>query len=217
MPRAFTDFERQKLRQRLLASGKRLINSVGVRNLTVDEAAREAGISKGSFYAFFPSKEDFILSVFETWEEEYRQTLLADILEGKGSALDRLKRFFEGLFAVLEREPGVARLSLREIADILDRLPPERLAAHQKFDDQVLLKELGHWVDRGILDGADLPALPGVIRSLFILALHREDYEPGTYAPAVRLIAEALALRIARCDGCPVEGSEAKEAHGGKK
>jgi AcrR family transcriptional regulator len=41
---------------------------------------RETGISKGNFYSFFPSREDFILSVLESRGSEYRGALLAETL-----------------------------------------------------------------------------------------------------------------------------------------
>ena len=67
MPKAFSEEERKRIRARLIAAGKRNINKVGVRLFSIDEITREASISKGSFYSFYPSREDFILSVFESW------------------------------------------------------------------------------------------------------------------------------------------------------
>ncbi len=89
--------------------GSAFINKVGIRLLVVDDVAREAGISKGSFYSFFPSREEFILSVFESWETEYRGALIHEVSEGAGTARERIERFFLGTFEILEREPGLAQ------------------------------------------------------------------------------------------------------------
>ena len=110
MPKAFNETERARITARLIAAGKRIINQVGVRLLVVDDIAREAGISKGSFYSFYPSREDFILSIFESWESEYRGALIREVVEGEGSARERIERFFLGTFEILEREPGLAHL-----------------------------------------------------------------------------------------------------------
>jgi AcrR family transcriptional regulator len=81
MPKAFSDTERERIKAKLIKAGQSLINRMGLRHFCVDDAARAAAISKGSFYSFFPSREEFILSVFEAWEAEYRgrseQTQLA--------------------------------------------------------------------------------------------------------------------------------------------
>ncbi|RLE27205.1 TetR/AcrR family transcriptional regulator, partial [Candidatus Acetothermia bacterium] len=57
MPRAFTDAERERIRERLLAVGRELFARYGLRKTTVEELARASGIAKGTFYLFFPSKE----------------------------------------------------------------------------------------------------------------------------------------------------------------
>jgi AcrR family transcriptional regulator len=196
MPKAFNESERQRIKARLIEAGKRLINRAGLRGLVVDEVVREAGISKGSFYSFYPSREDFVLSVFESWEAEYRGELVRQITEGRGTALQRVERFFVGAFEILRREPGLASIGIREIQSIIDRLPPERIASHQVADSRALSEAFGKWVDRGLLSPDLREAFRGLVPALFSIALHRDDFPPGTYEPAVRLIAEALALRI---------------------
>jgi len=197
MPRAFSESERERIRGKLIAVGKRLLNKAGVRLLVVDDIAREAGISKGSFYSFYPSREDFILSVFESWEAEYRGSLLREFSEGGGTVRERLERFFLGAFRILEREPGLANLGMRDIQIIIDRLPPGRIAAHQAADNKVLEETFGHRVDVGYLPPDILPAFRGLVSALFSIALHREDFPAESYHATVKLIAEALAMRIA--------------------
>ena len=197
MPKAFSAAERERIKARLLGAGKQLINKVGMRHLVVDDIAREAGISKGSFYSFYPSREDFILSVFESWETEYRGALIREVEEGEGSAQERIERFFIGAFEILGREPGLARLGMKEIQTIIERLPPERIAAHQAADIRVFEEAFGRWVSKGLLTPDTTAAFRGLIPALFSIAIHKEDFPPGSYEPAVRLIAEGLALRIA--------------------
>jgi AcrR family transcriptional regulator len=197
MPRAFTDLERERIRDRLIAAGKKNINRSGSRLLVVDDIAREAGISKGSFYSFFPSREDFILSVFESWEDEHRKALIKAITEGGGSTRDKLERFFLGSFAIIEREPGLARISFGEIERLIEALPPERLAAHQARDEALLRDTFTGWAEKGLIDGEALAALPGIASALFSIALHKEDFHEGGYEAAVRIISEALAMRLA--------------------
>lgn len=197
MPKAFSESERERIKIRLFEVGKRLINSMGVRRFVVDDLVREVGISKGSFYLFFPSREEFILSVFEAWETEYRGALIRKVTEGTGTARERLERFFLGAFEILEREPGLARLGSKDIQTLMERLPPERLAAHQAADGEVIRETLVRWIDEGLLAGDAAEAFRGVFVAIFSIAMHREDFPSGGYGPAVRLISEALALRFA--------------------
>ena len=196
MPKAFSEAERARIQERLIAAGKRIINLVGIRPVVIDDIAREAGISKGSFYSFYPSREDFILSVFESWETEYRGALIREVVEGKGTVQERIERFFLGAFEILEREPGLANLGIREIQTIIERLPPERLAAHQMVDNRVLRETFGRWASEGLLSRDVSEAFRGLVPALFSIAMHRQDFPPGTYHPTVKLIAQALALRL---------------------
>jgi TetR/AcrR family transcriptional repressor of nem operon len=52
-------------RDRLLASTTRLLQARGYSALSVAEICADAGIQKGSFYHFFPSKHDLVLAVLD--------------------------------------------------------------------------------------------------------------------------------------------------------
>jgi AcrR family transcriptional regulator len=201
MPKAFSETEQARIKAKLIAAGKHLINQAGLRHLVVDDIAREAGISKGSFYSFYPSREEFILSVFESWEAEYRGALIKEVVEGEGTARERIERFFLGTFQILEREPGLAHLGMKEIQTIIERLPPERIVAHQATDNRVLEETFGRLVAKGLLTPDIVVAFHGLVPALFSIAMHKEEFPSGSCQPAVRLIAEALALRIASGSG----------------
>ena len=58
MPKAFTDQEKEVLREQLREKGRALFEAHGLRKTSVDEIVRAVGISKGAFYLFYKSKED---------------------------------------------------------------------------------------------------------------------------------------------------------------
>jgi len=197
MPKAFSPQERERIEARLIGVGKRLINKAGIRFLVVDDVAREAGISKGSFYSFHPSREEFILAVFESWEKEHRGALIREVVEGQGSFRERLERFFIGAFRILEKEPGLATLGVKDIQMIMERLPPERIEAHKAADDRALAEAFGGGAGMELFPPTLLTALQGLAPALFAIALHREDFPPESYQATVKLLSEALAARIA--------------------
>lgn len=197
MPKAFSPQERERIEARLIGVGKRLINKAGIRFLVVDDIAREAGISKGSFYSFHPSREEFILAVFESWEKEHRGALIREVVEGQGSFRERLERFFIGAFRILEKEPGLATLGVKDIQMIMERLPPERIEDHKAADDRALAEAFGGEEGMELFPPTLLSALQGLAPALFAIALHREDFPPESYQATVKLLSEALAARIA--------------------
>ncbi|HUX42771.1 MAG TPA: TetR/AcrR family transcriptional regulator [Rectinemataceae bacterium] len=205
MPRAFSEAEQVQIRNRLIAAGKRQISALGIRRLVIDEVTREAGISKGSFYSFFPSREDFILSVFEAWEGEFRSALLREVAESGESPRKRIERLILGAFAVFRREPGLLRIRPRDIEDLALRLPPERLAAHQAADRDVLEHAFAAWETEGLVAPAGRDALPALIPLIFAMALHRDDFPADSFEPMTRLLASSLAAKLAPSTGEPHE------------
>lgn len=196
MPKAFNESQRDAIRERLIAAGRAAVNRRGLR-LVVDDVARDVGISKGSFYSFFPTKEDFVLSVLESWEDELRGGLLKDLVEGPGAALERWEAFFRGTFALLDREPGLARMAGGEVQRLIEALPPARLAAHQEADRKTIEAALGRLVARGDLATGDAVTLEGVLASIFAMSLFRQNYPPGTWDTTVAFVSQALAARYA--------------------
>jgi AcrR family transcriptional regulator len=58
-----------KKRANLITIGHRLFSEYGYRDVNIEDVAKAAGISTGSFYSYFESKEDFygqVLDVIET-------------------------------------------------------------------------------------------------------------------------------------------------------
>lgn len=197
MPKPFSDADRDRIRDRLVAVGKILINRGGFRSLTIAQVASQAGIAKGSFYSFFPSREDFLLSVLESWEGEFRGKLLEELALPGLSVRTRWQRFFQGVLTLLDREPGLATMNSREVGFLMERLPPERLAAHQAEDRRAFDEALGRLLEGGVLAQADAAAFPGVMMILFSLVVSRDLFPTGTWGPSSNLLTEALASRFA--------------------
>ena len=77
MAGGFTEEQRNSIRKKLLEAGVSLSTSMGFKRMTVASVAREAGVSVGSFYNFFSSKEAFALAMIN----ELENRSLADFME----------------------------------------------------------------------------------------------------------------------------------------
>lgn len=64
---SFNPKERSTIIETLRRAAGKSAATVGMRKTTVDMLAAEAGISKGAFYKFYPSKEHLFLDVLEQW------------------------------------------------------------------------------------------------------------------------------------------------------
>jgi TetR/AcrR family transcriptional regulator, transcriptional repressor for nem operon len=85
-----------EVRKRLLAAGLDLIHLRGFAASGVKDITDAAGVPKGSFYAYFPSKEAFASAILDAYWVDI-ETRLEPILGGDGSMQERITRFFHAL------------------------------------------------------------------------------------------------------------------------
>ncbi|HLJ45061.1 MAG TPA: TetR/AcrR family transcriptional regulator [Bryobacteraceae bacterium] len=198
MPRAFTEVERQVLTRKLRQAGSNAIARYGLRKLNVEDVAREAGISKGAFYLFFPSKEALVVDILGTIETTMRQELEARLNEPATSAREVIVRFLRHLFDVVEREPVLAVLTNPEEAGYLFRaVPPEELARRKLDDDRYFEALFARWQNEGVLEPIDVHVLSGLPSMVLALAQQKEMIGRDRFPALMDLLIESLAHRLA--------------------
>ena len=120
-----------------------------------------AGVSKGSFFHFFPSKRDLALAVMDQFAEQIGQTLVAKSFSPKYPPLERLDRFVKELYTFQKR--------LTKDCGHLPGCPFGNLAMEQATLDEVLRKKadrmlrgLAEHIQEAVADAVrsgDLPPL----------------------------------------------------------
>lgn len=77
---------------RILATARQLIHARSYADVGVAAICEQAGVKKGSFYHFFPSKQALTLAILESFAQDL-QGLLAQAFRPELAPLDRLARF----------------------------------------------------------------------------------------------------------------------------
>ena len=67
----------EEKRERIRKAAFRAFRDNGYHETAVDEICRRAGISKGSFYWHFPSKQEIFLEILDTWSREVTEEMTA--------------------------------------------------------------------------------------------------------------------------------------------
>jgi TetR/AcrR family transcriptional regulator, ethionamide resistance regulator len=101
---------REKARGRVIASALKLAERGSFRDLTIDEIARSAGVSRPAFYTHFSDKDALLLvAVGEVSEELYA---MADRWwHGVGPPAERVRRAIEGVVSVYAGEARLLRIA----------------------------------------------------------------------------------------------------------
>lgn len=195
---AFTEQERQAIMERLVSAGREYFARYGLRKTSVDDLARAAGIAKGSFYAFFDSKELLLMDIIEQDEAAMK----------RGFAFDQMKPvtpqvLYDYMHQGWEyfRNNSVMRrlLELGEFELLYRKIPVERVEKHIREDLESVF-----FLDNALsVSGYKRIASPEVVsalmRGIFFLFLHQRDIGTDVFEEMmdllIRIITEALCKR----------------------
>lgn len=83
-------------RDRILQAATDLIHDRGYAAVSVSDICSAAGLKKGSFYHFFPSKLELVLETIDQFAAGQRDAVGA-MMRSPGSARDKLRVMFEGV------------------------------------------------------------------------------------------------------------------------
>ncbi|OBJ38870.1 TetR/AcrR family transcriptional regulator [Mycobacterium colombiense] len=126
--------------RRLLAAGLDLVHARGFAASGVKDITDAAGVPKGSFYAYFPSKEAFAAAILEHYWADI-EARLVPILGTEGPVRGRITRFFHALAD--EHETGnfllgclVGNLSL-ELGGSSDQVRAELVRILDRWDTAI--------------------------------------------------------------------------------
>ena len=115
MDLAFSDFETEQIYKALLAETRRCAVTLGMRKTSVDQLTQAVGISKGSFYKFFESKELLFFAVLEDIHSELYD--VADRALHENVGLPAAERAATAILAVCKRMSDTGVMTRRSCKD----------------------------------------------------------------------------------------------------
>ena len=88
---------RDARRAQLLQAASNVFSRIGFHAANVSDVATEAGVSQGTIYHYFKSKDDLFMAVFEAWEtESFYQEVRAATVKSV-SAAEQLRQLAYGI------------------------------------------------------------------------------------------------------------------------
>lgn len=190
MPKAFTERERARIRAALMDEGLRRFARAGVRALRIDELCRDVGIAKGSFYAFFASKEALFFALADAQDARHKVEMLDEMRAATGDARQLLGGFFDMVMRRLETDPLLRIVrDTSELAYIMRYATPEYLEENRRRDKQFLVDLATLFGARLALPRLTADALEGMMMLMLSLSLQEEPMRAaGDYPAAVALL-----------------------------
>lgn len=134
----------------VLEAAARILTRDGYARATTNRIAEKAGISVGSLYQYFPSKDAILVALVARHMDEVRARMLA-ALATDGTVEVRLERAITSLLEFHQREPELHRILVEEVPhpaelrEQLDDIEEELVEAVEALSDRKALGA-GAWL-----------------------------------------------------------------------
>lgn len=193
---AFTCYETEQIRSALLKEARHCAVTLGMRKTSVEQLTQAAGISKGSFYRFFDSKELLFFSVLEGIHTEVYEVARQALLESQGTA--PATRAAEAILAACRKlsDTGAMRFIESDAEAILRRIPVEVKNAHY-HDDEAHIYQLLQ--ESGLAPYAEKELSAAMVRGLILTVSHQEQIGP-LYPRVLEVLVRGACRELFRAD-----------------
>jgi AcrR family transcriptional regulator len=193
MARAFSEQEKTLIKQKLIDSYEICLAKYGVQKINIDELVRMAGISKGSFYLFYDSKEMLFVDVLDRANERIKNAIYNTIEDPKKvPPKELLKTLILAIFEQMRKTPWVLQLDDSEYESTLRRIPHEVLIQHTSRDHTDVSEVLKHFhIDIKL----DIDTVTAIYRTLFFSVLY-QDLIGEHYDEAIRVITDGIISQL---------------------
>ena len=196
----FTEAEKSHIRSQLLGAGRELFARQGLKKTSIEDLTRPAGIAKSSFYGFFGSKEELYMELLMEERGRLRGEISASSLAGNGK--DAVENFLRAVVREFETNPLTRRLATHpeEWRVVTRRVPPEVMKANVEDSTDAVGYFIREGQEAGVISDGDPEILGGVIRSVVVLTLHKDDIGrnifPDVLETMIELVADGLTAGV---------------------
>jgi AcrR family transcriptional regulator len=197
MPKAFSEREREIIKSQLIETGKRLFSIYGIKKTNVEDITKECGIAKGSFYLFFPSKEELFMDILESIEIEIKTDIAAALEATYGNPRGVFKTILKQQFQAMEDNPLLSIvLNKDEYSYLLRKLPPHRINDHIEHDDNFTIKIIRKWRAEGVIAEKDDKLITGILKACFFMLIHKQEIGEDIFPQVLDTLLELVTNHI---------------------
>lgn len=188
MPPIFTLEKREEIKTQLLEIGIALMKEKGIKKMTIDEVAEQAGIGKGTFYHFFSSKESFVLSVIQFSKENIYRCI--NEIVARNGGIDRksfeelLKRF------TIAGNNNIISFMTREDEEWLKKKLPQETAFNPQKEDRIVDSIFRYVIGRR--ENINYHVVANIMKLMAIAAENRELLHQDALEENILLLQQQL-------------------------
>ncbi|MCF1684573.1 TetR/AcrR family transcriptional regulator [Tetragenococcus halophilus] len=193
MTTAFSKDEKVFIEEKLHEVARKCLFKYGVQKTTVAQITKMAGISKGSFYSFYPSKEMLFFVILEEYQKNMMNGLVDHLKKEDYIDVEKFTRLLYNAYKNIRYSFVMTILQNQEIELLMRKLPKDIITHHHSFDETVIEEILSHVkLKKGI--SADL--FSASLRAIFMSMLHTEAIGEKQFDEVLEVLINGLAQQI---------------------
>ena len=139
MRRAVSDAEKERRRDDILAAAKKVFSKKGFASTTIADVAKAAGLSYGSIYWYFDSKDALFHELMDGEERALRDAITTRMstLDALDSGVALFRAAVTGTFEFFERDKAMVRLLFRDAPSLGGRFERHLGNIYERFIDDI--------------------------------------------------------------------------------
>ena len=197
MSTAFSDNEKELINLKLIEVAEECLKKYGVRKTTVDQIVQMTGISKGSFYNFYPKKEILFFTVLEEYQKSIIENLTKKLRKEDNIGIDEFSELLYELYQDVRQSFIMTIIQNDEFEYLMRKLPMELIINHHSLDD-IFTNQIFSYIE--VRDSVDVDVVSASLRAIFMSMIHIEEIGKKNFDDALKLLIRGLAQQIIKED-----------------
>ncbi|MFB3764981.1 MAG: TetR/AcrR family transcriptional regulator [Methanotrichaceae archaeon] len=192
----FSNDKREEIRHNIQEVSMNLFSRYGIKKTTIDDIVRAAGIGKGTFYLFYPSKEDLIFELIQTVyrpREEFLQKLeradKVNVEDFKAALKMMIEKLAENPFLQVFYQSGDEDF----IAHVISR---EKLEEHSKDEEYFIQTLLRIMHQKGFNPKRSPEIFNGLFHLIWISLIYRKDITKNGFDEIMDIIIDMICQQL---------------------
>lgn len=200
MAKHFSKAEREIIDQRLKEAAIEIFTEKGVRTVSINDLCKRVGVSNRSFYSFYESKYDLLLTLAEAYEKdrflkiiEFTETFVGKSSDYVGELFDRIyDNYADGPIMEIITRP-------REFEKFMQKVTAERWEKFHAFGKREYYNKLTNiGLERKLFRPIDSNVLSELVSLLAQIISRRGILVEGQYKIYVSHLRDLFVLKLAR-------------------
>ena len=193
MATAFDENEKELIRERLKKVAEECLLKYGVKKTTVDQLVQMAGISKGSFYNFYPAKEVLFFIVLEEYQKSLINELINRLKELDNIGIDEFTDLIYGIYQDVRRSFIMNIIHNQEFEYFIKKLPKELIMDHHSLDDS-FTRELFSYIK--IRDDINIDVVTASLRAIFMSMIYIVEIGEKEFDEVLMILIRGVAQQV---------------------